>query len=200
MKCPCFHDLQSCGHVVVCLWLLCVTVVEHNIGLMRNTCWSYPYVTLILMVDLRSHGDDQEQPSQTVILPLHDGQYCRMLCIIWEYKCRSMWQAVPYVVSYCGSVDMDVPCCFVHCMTHIPALQEELSLWCQRLRNRLKMLQDTLWMYVFFQERYDRGHNLTILNSDRQIVLLYWQKARIQPFWDGSQKWTKSINEKPALG
>ena len=107
MKCPCFHDLQSCGHVVVCLWLLCVTVVEHNIGLMRNTCWSYPYVTLILMVDLRSHGDDQEQPSQTVILPLHDGQYCRMLCIIWEYKCRSMWQAVPYVVRYCGSVDMD---------------------------------------------------------------------------------------------
>ena len=68
----------------LCLWLLCVTVVEHNIGLMRNTCWSYPYVTLILMVDLCSHGDDQAQPSQIVIQPLHDGQYCHMLCIIWE--------------------------------------------------------------------------------------------------------------------
>ena len=188
MKCPCFHDLQSCGHVVVCLWLLCVTVVEHNIGLMRNTCWSYPYVTLILMVDLRSHGDDQEQPSQTVILPLHDGQYCRMLCIIWEYKCRSMWQAVPYVVSYCGSVDMDVPCCFVHCMTHIPALQEQLSLWCQRPRNRLKMLQDTLWMYVFFRKDMNEVIILPfwILTSDGPVILtksqnpaiLRWQPAR----------------------
>ena len=181
MKCPCFHDLQSCGHVVVCLWLLCVTVVEHNIGLMRNTCWSYPYVTLILRVDLRSHGDDQEQPSQTVILPLHDGQYCRMLCIIWEYKCRSMWQAVPYVVSYCGSVDMDVPCCFVHCMTHIPALQEELSLWCQRLRNRLKMLQDTLWMYVFFRKDMTKVIILPfwILTLDGPVILTKSQNPAI---------------------